>query len=209
MSTGEELTSKGGINGFHINGCAHDTESVDSLSEGLDALLVDARELEDCDPAVPRRAGQSPWSGAGGGQQGLGRQQSCPLPCPATGSAPHAHRRLCGMEQLTPPFLLFPCLSGQRRSASAVLSPLPVKPVCFSTAVPELANGIADFDTQSLTLHPSQSSPSLRQRPEQRSTSRSQSRLVVSGSTPAALPAARLDDLPVSPTNKKLGKAQG
>lgn len=92
---------------------------------------------------------------------------------------------------------------------SAVLSPLPVKPVCFSTAVPELANGIADFDTQSLTLHPSQSPPSLRQRPEQRSTSRSQSRSAASGSTPASLPAARLDDLPVSLANKKLGKAGG
>ncbi|NWR63891.1 SPAS2 protein, partial [Bucorvus abyssinicus] len=133
VPTGEEPAAKGGINGFHVNGCTHDTESVDSLSEGLDALSVDARELEDCDPAAPRKA------------------------------------------------------------------------VCFSTAVPELANGIADFDTQSLTLHPSQSPPSLRQRPEQRSTSRSQSRSAVSGSTPASLPAARLNDLPISPANKKLG----
>lgn len=56
VSTGEEQSAnseKGGINGFHVNGCAHDTESVDSLSEGLDALSIDARELEDCEPAVP------------------------------------------------------------------------------------------------------------------------------------------------------------
>ncbi|OXB69917.1 UNVERIFIED_CONTAM: hypothetical protein H355_009896 [Colinus virginianus] len=56
VSTEEEQSAnseKGGINGFHVNGCAHDTESVDSLSEGLDALSIDARELEDCEPAVP------------------------------------------------------------------------------------------------------------------------------------------------------------
>uniref|UniRef100_R7VXL6 Spermatogenesis-associated serine-rich protein 2 n=1 Tax=Columba livia TaxID=8932 RepID=R7VXL6_COLLI len=35
----------------------HDAESADSLSEGLDALSIDARELEDCD--VPERAGSS------------------------------------------------------------------------------------------------------------------------------------------------------
>ncbi|NXF69577.1 SPAS2 protein, partial [Ciccaba nigrolineata] len=46
-------SEKGGINGFHVNGCAHDTESVDSLSEGLDALSIDARELEDCESAAP------------------------------------------------------------------------------------------------------------------------------------------------------------
>ncbi|KAK2510476.1 Spats2 [Columba guinea] len=48
---------RAGINGFHVNGCAHDAESADSLSEGLDALSIDARELEDCD--VPERAGSS------------------------------------------------------------------------------------------------------------------------------------------------------
>ncbi|XP_037226641.1 spermatogenesis-associated serine-rich protein 2 isoform X6 [Falco rusticolus] len=56
VSTEEEQSAnseKGGINGFHVNGCAHDTESVDSLSEGLDALSIDARELEDCEPAAP------------------------------------------------------------------------------------------------------------------------------------------------------------
>ncbi|XP_009988522.1 PREDICTED: LOW QUALITY PROTEIN: spermatogenesis-associated serine-rich protein 2, partial [Tauraco erythrolophus] len=131
-------SEKGGMNGFHVNGCAHDTESVDSLSEGLDALSVDARELEDCDPAAP---------GVPGG-----------------------------------------------------------------TAVPELANGIADFDTKSLILHPSQSPSSLRQRPEQRTTTRSLSRSTASTSAPAAstsapasLPAARLEDVLVSPANKKLG----
>ncbi|NXL54208.1 SPAS2 protein, partial [Podilymbus podiceps] len=56
VSTEEEQSAnseKGGINGFHVNGCAHDTESVDSLSEGLDALSIDARELEDCESAAP------------------------------------------------------------------------------------------------------------------------------------------------------------
>ncbi|XP_051817941.1 spermatogenesis-associated serine-rich protein 2 [Antechinus flavipes] len=38
---------KGGINGYHVNGAANDTESVDSLSEGLEILSIDARELED------------------------------------------------------------------------------------------------------------------------------------------------------------------
>ncbi|NXF41731.1 SPAS2 protein, partial [Nyctibius bracteatus] len=124
-------SEKGGINGFHVNGCAHDTESVDSLSEGLDALSIDARELEDCEaaaPAMPER-----------------------------------------------------------------------------TAVPELENGIAEFDTKSLILHPSQSPSSLRQRPEQRSASRSLSRSTPSGSTPASLSVMRLEDVPVSPANKKLG----
>ncbi|XP_030366246.1 spermatogenesis-associated serine-rich protein 2 [Strigops habroptila] len=131
-SGGEEApgsAGKGGMNGFHVNGCAHDTESVDSLSEGLDALSIDARELEECEcPAGPRRA-----------------------------------------------------------------------------AVPELENGIADFDTQSLTLHPSQSPSSLRQRPEPRSTGRSLSRSALSHSTPASLSATRLEDVPVSPASRKLG----
>ncbi|XP_014797082.1 PREDICTED: spermatogenesis-associated serine-rich protein 2 [Calidris pugnax] len=134
VSTEEEPSAnaaeKGGINGFHVNGCAHDTESVDSLSEGLDALSIDARELEECEgPAGPR-----------------------------------------------------------------------------GTAVPELANGIADFDTKSLILHPSQSPSSPGQRPEQRSSSRSLSRSAAApGSLPPSLPAPRLEDLPVSPANKKLG----
>ncbi|NXN31627.1 SPAS2 protein, partial [Nycticryphes semicollaris] len=136
VSTEEEPSAsaeKGGINGFHVNGCAHDTESVDSLSEGLDALSIDARELEECEAAGPRGT------------------------------------------------------------------------VCFSTAVPELANGIADFDTKSLILHPSQSPSSPRQRPEQRSTSRSLSRSAAPGSVPLPLSVPRLEDLPVSPANKKLG----
>ncbi|NXD87835.1 SPAS2 protein, partial [Halcyon senegalensis] len=132
VSTEEEqlaTSEKGGINGFHVNGCAHDTESVDSLSEGLDALSIDARELEDCEaPAVADR-----------------------------------------------------------------------------TAVPDLENGIAEFDTKSLTLHPSQSPSSLpRQRPGQRSSARSLSRSTASSSTPS-LPVTRLEDIPVSPANKKLG----
>ncbi|NWY49495.1 SPAS2 protein, partial [Chionis minor] len=134
VSTEEEQSAnseKGGINGFHVNGCAHDTESVDSLSEGLDALSIDARELEDCESAAPAMPD--------------------------------------------------------------------------GTAVPELENGIADFDTQSLIMHPSQSPPSLRQRPEQRSISRSLSRSTASNSTPASLSVTRLEDVSVSPANKKLG----
>ncbi|XP_075581150.1 spermatogenesis-associated serine-rich protein 2 [Pelecanus crispus] len=134
VSTEEEQSAnleKGGINGFHVNGCAHDTESVDSLSEGLDALSIDARELEDCESAAPDMPDR--------------------------------------------------------------------------TAVPELENGIADFDTKSLIMHPSQSPSSLRQRPEQRSASRSLSRSAASNSTPASLSVTRLEDVPVSPANKKLG----
>ncbi|XP_042304825.1 spermatogenesis-associated serine-rich protein 2 isoform X2 [Sceloporus undulatus] len=44
---------KGGINGYHVNGSANDTESVDSLSEGLDTLSIDARELEESEPVMP------------------------------------------------------------------------------------------------------------------------------------------------------------
>nr|XP_047912312.1 spermatogenesis-associated serine-rich protein 2 isoform X2 [Anser cygnoides] len=123
-------SEQGGINGYHVNGCAHDTESVDSLSEGLDALSIDARELEDCESAAPAMPDRT---------------------------------------------------------------------------VPELENGIAGFDTKSLTMHPSQSPSSLRQRPEQRSASRSLSRTTASNSAPACLPGARLDDVPISPANKKLG----
>ncbi|NXJ86495.1 SPAS2 protein, partial [Trogon melanurus] len=124
-------SEKGGINGFHVNGCAHDTESVDSLSEGLDALSIDARELEDCEAAAAGAPGR--------------------------------------------------------------------------TALPDLANGIAGFDTKSLTMHPSQSPPSLGQRPEQRSAGRSLSRAAASGPAPASLSVSRLDDVPASPANKKLG----
>ncbi|XP_053311568.1 spermatogenesis-associated serine-rich protein 2 [Spea bombifrons] len=44
---------KAGLNGYHINGSTNDTESVDSLSEGLDTLSLDARELEDSEPSTP------------------------------------------------------------------------------------------------------------------------------------------------------------
>ncbi|XP_021072540.1 spermatogenesis-associated serine-rich protein 2 [Mus pahari] len=40
-------SEKGSINGYHVNGAINDAESVDSLSEGLDTLSIDARELED------------------------------------------------------------------------------------------------------------------------------------------------------------------
>ncbi|KAM9673194.1 spermatogenesis-associated serine-rich protein 2 isoform 1-T5 [Trichechus inunguis] len=46
-------SEKGGINGYHVNGAINDTESVDSFSEGLETLSVDARELEDPEPATP------------------------------------------------------------------------------------------------------------------------------------------------------------
>ncbi|XP_032065100.1 spermatogenesis-associated serine-rich protein 2 isoform X3 [Thamnophis elegans] len=46
-------SEKGGINGYHVNGSANDTESVDSLSEGLETLSIDARELEESEPATP------------------------------------------------------------------------------------------------------------------------------------------------------------
>ncbi|XP_044535251.1 spermatogenesis-associated serine-rich protein 2 isoform X1 [Gracilinanus agilis] len=56
-STQEEQSAasldKGGINGYHVNGAANDTESVDSLSEGLEILSIDARELEDSESATP------------------------------------------------------------------------------------------------------------------------------------------------------------
>ncbi|XP_068123766.1 spermatogenesis-associated serine-rich protein 2 isoform X2 [Hyperolius riggenbachi] len=53
---GEQSTTspdKGGLNGYHVNGTTNDTESVDSLSEGLDTLSLDARELEDSEPTTP------------------------------------------------------------------------------------------------------------------------------------------------------------
>ncbi|XP_077026919.1 spermatogenesis-associated serine-rich protein 2 [Tamandua tetradactyla] len=46
-------SEKGGINGYHVNGAINDTESMDSLSEGLETLSIDARELEDPEPATP------------------------------------------------------------------------------------------------------------------------------------------------------------
>ncbi|NWW81197.1 SPAS2 protein, partial [Climacteris rufus] len=39
---------KGALNGFHVNGCGPDSESVDSLSEGLDAPSV-----EECEASAP------------------------------------------------------------------------------------------------------------------------------------------------------------
>ncbi|XP_019517758.1 PREDICTED: spermatogenesis-associated serine-rich protein 2 [Hipposideros armiger] len=46
-------SEKGGINGYHVNGAINDAESVDSLSEGVETLSVDARELEDPESAMP------------------------------------------------------------------------------------------------------------------------------------------------------------
>lgn len=207
-------SEQGGINGYHVNGCAHDTESVDSLSERLDALSVDARELEDCEaaaPAMPDRTGQSLWGAAGDGHRAFKEQRaaSCPLGSFVSGQlwVPSSLDGSSGASS-SPRFLLSArCRRGGQ--GSAVLLTFPCKRVCFSTAVPELENGIAGFDTKSLTMHPSQSPSSLRQRPEQRSASRSLSRSTASTSAPACPPGARLDDVPVSPANKKLGKALG
>ncbi|KAK2102205.1 spermatogenesis-associated serine-rich protein 2 [Saguinus oedipus] len=46
-------SEKGGMNGYHVNGAINDTESVESLSEGLETLSIDARELEDPESAMP------------------------------------------------------------------------------------------------------------------------------------------------------------
>ena len=40
------LSEKGGINGYHVSDAINDTESVDSLSEGMETLSTEARELE-------------------------------------------------------------------------------------------------------------------------------------------------------------------
>ncbi|XP_045410954.1 spermatogenesis-associated serine-rich protein 2 isoform X1 [Lemur catta] len=45
-------SEKGGVNGYHVNGAINDNESVDSLSEGLETLSIDARELEDPESAT-------------------------------------------------------------------------------------------------------------------------------------------------------------
>ncbi|XP_005570823.2 spermatogenesis-associated serine-rich protein 2 isoform X2 [Macaca fascicularis] len=45
-------SEKGGMNGYHVNGAINDSESMDSLSEGLETLSVDARELEDPESAM-------------------------------------------------------------------------------------------------------------------------------------------------------------
>ncbi|XP_021490597.1 spermatogenesis-associated serine-rich protein 2 isoform X1 [Meriones unguiculatus] len=46
-------SEKGDINGYHINGAINDADSADSLSEGLETLSIDARELEDPEFASP------------------------------------------------------------------------------------------------------------------------------------------------------------
>ncbi|XP_063110774.1 spermatogenesis-associated serine-rich protein 2 isoform X2 [Cavia porcellus] len=63
VSTQEEQSApsseKGGINGYHVNGAINDAESVDSLSEGLETLSVEARESEDPEPPMPVRTGSN------------------------------------------------------------------------------------------------------------------------------------------------------
>ncbi|XP_012588088.1 PREDICTED: spermatogenesis-associated serine-rich protein 2 isoform X2 [Condylura cristata] len=46
-------SDKGDVNGHHVNGAINDTESMDSFSEGMETLSIDARELEDPDSAAP------------------------------------------------------------------------------------------------------------------------------------------------------------
>lgn len=41
------------INGYHLNGSVNDDESVDSLTEHLETLSVDAQELEDSESLTP------------------------------------------------------------------------------------------------------------------------------------------------------------
>ncbi|KAF6121904.1 spermatogenesis associated serine rich 2 [Phyllostomus discolor] len=52
-------SEKGGINGYHANGAINDTESVDSLSEGMETLSIDAKELEDPESAMPDVLGRT------------------------------------------------------------------------------------------------------------------------------------------------------
>lgn len=44
---------KDDINGYHVNGAINDIESVDSLSEGMETLSIDAKELEDPESSMP------------------------------------------------------------------------------------------------------------------------------------------------------------
>ncbi|KAM5289397.1 spermatogenesis-associated serine-rich protein 2 isoform 2-T2 [Ctenodactylus gundi] len=63
VSIQEEQSSpsaeKAGINGYHVNGAINDAESVDSLSEGLETLSVDAREAEDPSSNKPDTLGRT------------------------------------------------------------------------------------------------------------------------------------------------------
>ncbi|NXM28907.1 SPAS2 protein, partial [Oxyruncus cristatus] len=83
VSPGEETPGnweKGGVNGFHVNGCAQDTESVDSLSEGLDGMSMDGREVDVClSPAEP------------GLRNGLSGPDPPRLPIPPTRALPTPH----------------------------------------------------------------------------------------------------------------------
>ncbi|XP_028929467.1 spermatogenesis-associated serine-rich protein 2 isoform X2 [Ornithorhynchus anatinus] len=54
-------SERGGLNGYHVNGSANDTESVDSFGEGLDVPSTGIRDSEDTEPAA---AGGSDGSGS-------------------------------------------------------------------------------------------------------------------------------------------------
>ncbi|XP_016056729.1 PREDICTED: spermatogenesis-associated serine-rich protein 2 isoform X1 [Miniopterus natalensis] len=112
----EPSSEKGDINGYHVNGAINDTESVDSLSEGVETLSIDARELEDPESTMPDMLDR-------------------------TGSL--------------------------------------------------LANGVSDFESKSLTMHPPQNSQ------QNRNAAKSLSRSQFSN--------LDMEDVPLSSTNKKLG----
>lgn len=46
-------TEESGINGYHVNGANNDVGSVDLLSEGLETLSIDVKELQDPEFATP------------------------------------------------------------------------------------------------------------------------------------------------------------
>lgn len=71
----------------------------------------------------------------------------------------------------------------------------------------ELDSGIVDFEPKSPVMHSSQSPPSVRPQPEQRNVSKSLFRSTASNQTSASLSPVLLEDVPVSSSNKKLGKA--
>lgn len=55
LNSSEQLavsSEKDGMNGYHFNGSVNDTESVDSFSEQFDSVSIDARDLEDSEPAT-------------------------------------------------------------------------------------------------------------------------------------------------------------
>ncbi|NWU87278.1 SPAS2 protein, partial [Onychorhynchus coronatus] len=99
---------KGGMNGFHVNGCAQDTESVDSLSEGLDGMSMDGREVDVClSPAEP-----SLRNGLSGPDP-----PRLPLSAPRALPTPHSNPR-----EEAPPL---PTAAGRRQGWNCPFPPVP------------------------------------------------------------------------------------